>query len=293
MQFRTDVLASIRGRPPFCPQDLAGVLAYLGQARGVASEADQEKLPNIAELAFSLKSLIETGQVAEAAPHNYYDANGRSIRSSFSGVSQREFQRALAEYYQRLRHLRAWQAGIASWLGRDSPDWGARPPLVSPSPDGRFAGLLYQIGDLNMFRTVGLFGLLKSPPEKPTVLLRPPGFPCSVGNHSIQWLGRNRYCVVRPYLFDPADNGPELAAITFLDVVDETFAHYEAPDILTYFEYEVFEQAGHWVVFPSTVSGQQHEEQRIVPERLTWISWSSWRSLTGKSPHASTDSPAL
>ena len=124
--------------------------------------------------------------------------------------------------------------------------------------------------------TVGLLALLKGPPERTTVILRPRNFTCYVW---AQWLDRGRYCVVVPYLFNSAENRIELLAYTFLDVVDERFTHYEMTDILHFIGRPIVEQEGHWVMRTLTPH-RRSNEVRIDPKRLKWQPWSR---LTGTS----------
>ena len=122
--------------------------------------------------------------------------------------------------------------------------------------------------------TVGLLALLKGPPERPTVILRPPNFTCS----SAQWLDGSRYCVAVPYLFNSAENRLELLAFTFLDVRDQKFTHYEMTDILYFIGSPIVAQEKHWVIRAATP--RRPNEVRIDPKRLQWH---PWRDLTGTS----------
>ena len=122
------------------------------------------------------------------------------------------------------------------------------------------------LAEVNVAWTVGLPAVLKGPPERPTVILRPTNFTCYVGpGHCVQWLDGGRYCVVVPYLFNRAANNVELLAFTFLDLVDKTFAHYQMTDILCYVGQEFFEEQDHWVIRPaSDPHGGRQEKLGVV-----------------------------
>jgi hypothetical protein len=210
MKFDHYAHTAIEGSRERSPRDLASVLASVGRARGALSEADQDKLPTHAELSFALQSLIEAGKIAEASPHRYYDTAGRSPRRTFSGVAQSEYENACAIYYRRLRQgldpTHGWKLDVVDWPGPDRGRWGIDQDVILPSPDGQFAGVLYSCAEIRMGWTVGLLALLRAPPEKPTVILRPPNFTCYVGPHGVQWTDDSRYCIVTSYLFNQAAN---------------------------------------------------------------------------------------
>jgi hypothetical protein len=290
MKFDHHAYAAIEGSRERAPRDLVSVLASIGQARGVLSEADQDKLPNHAELSFALQSLIEAGKIAEASPHRYYDTDGRSPRRTFSGVPQSEYEKACAEYYHRLHQgldvVHGWKLDVAGWPGPDRRRWGIDHDVILPSPDGQFACVLYSCAEVRMGWTVGLLALLKGPRDKPTVILRPPNFTCNVGRRCIQWLEGSRYCVVTPYLFSQADNRVELLAYTFLDIIKEAFAHVEIRDT-TFLEQEVLEEGSTWVIPDLPDASQGRGARRLTPAHL---SWHSWQDLIGTSSAPSPES---
>jgi hypothetical protein len=288
MKYDHYIYDAIRGRPESHPQDLAGILWHLGQARGVCSEADQERFPNHAELSFGLQSLIAAGRIAETSPHRYYDAAGRSCPRTFSGISPDEQEKACADYFQRLRQMRAWKPDVADWPGPDRARWGISHDIISPSPDDQFACVLYSCAEVRMGWTVGLLALLKGPPERPAVLLRPTNFTCYAGSgHCVQWLDGGRYCVVVPYLFNQAANTVELLAFTFLDLVEKKFAHYETTDIHYYVGLEFFEEQGRWVIRSPPDPHRERKEKKLAPGQLAWY---PWQDLRGTSPTPSLES---
>jgi hypothetical protein len=124
MKYDQYIYAAIEDRPDSECQTLVDILWHIGQAKGVSSKADQQKLPNHAELSFNLQSLITAGKVAEACPGRYYDPAGKSGPRTFSGVSESEYQEACTAYYQRLREhgqrlrdLGMWIRNVADWTG--------------------------------------------------------------------------------------------------------------------------------------------------------------------------------
>jgi hypothetical protein len=282
MKFLNYVYLAIRRSEPG-PQDLAGILWQVGQELGLDSEADQKKFPTLAELSESLQALIEAGRIVELSAHRYREATYGSVARNFSGVSAGEYEKACAAYFQRIvqDHTHGWNLDLAEWPGPDRARWGMkRNDLVLPSPDGQHACVLYSCAEIRFGWTVGLLALLKGPPERPTVILRPPNFTCTVDcGQTVQWLDGGRYCVVVPYLFNSAENRLELLAFTFLDLADESFTHYEKKDILEFIGRPFVEQEGVWVI-PAAASSQQSSELRIDPKQLEW---QSWRCLTGTS----------
>ena len=79
MSFDRRILKAIKGHSETHPQDLVGILAYVDS---------QEKLVlTHEELSCGLQRLIESGQIAEATPHKYFDTAGQSHSRVFSGLS--------------------------------------------------------------------------------------------------------------------------------------------------------------------------------------------------------------
>lgn len=254
-----DAYPAIAGRPQTHPQDLAGVLAAVAQYLGVVSEADQPRLPNGAELAFSLQCLIEQGKIAEAGPHRYYDPDGLAAGQNFSGVSCDEYERACAAYFQRLREPKAWNLAGADLPGGE----------VFSSPDGQHACVLYDWGEIRMCVEAARLALVKGPPEKPMVILRPPSLMCdmSLSRDCVYWLGGSRYCAVRPLLYYGT---LESLPLTFLDVVTQSFAHDE---ISGFTAEKVFDDGKVWLIRSSPGRSKQRQENRIAPAQLAWQSW--------------------
>jgi hypothetical protein len=265
MRFDNYIYAAIEGRQKDHPQDLIGILASVAQARGVLSTADHDKLPTYAEFSFSLQALIENGMIAEASPHRFYDMVGGPPQRTFSGLLQNEYENAFATFYRRLRQgldpANGWRLDVQSWPGPNRQRWGINQDVVLPSPDGQFACVLYSCAEIRMGWIVGHLALLKGPREKPAVILSPPNFTCVSGRHCIQWLDGSRFCVVMPFLFNQADNRFELLGYTFLDVVNETFAHIEIT-YTRYLEQKIAVDGSIWIIpeFPDASGGKRRKE---------------------------------
>ena len=71
-----------------------------------------------------------------------------------------------------------WRLDTAHWPGPDRARWNITRDLVEPSPDGRFACVLYSCYEIRLNTDVGLLTLLVGPPESPTVLFQPREFTC-------------------------------------------------------------------------------------------------------------------
>jgi hypothetical protein len=280
MNFRNYVYMAIRRSEPD-PQDVVGIIRHVGQELGVHSEADQDKLPTQVELSDSLQALIETGRIAEVSPHQYRETTYGSVARNFSGVSPDEYEKACTAYFLRpLQQMGGWKLDVAAWPGPDRARWRIGNDFFSPSPDGRHACMLYSCAEIRFGWTVGLLALQKGPPERPTVILRPPNFTCYVeGRNCVQWLDGGRYCVVVPYLFNGAENRVELLAFTFLDVVDEKYTHYKMTNILYFIGRRILEKEDHWVMHAETPR-RRSDNVRIDPKTLEWH---SWHLLTGTS----------
>lgn len=162
---------------------------------------------------------------------------------------------------------RKWRLDVLNWPGPDRERWGLNRDLVSASPDRRFACVLYSCAEVNAAGSeVGLLALLKGPPDTPTVIFRPPNFTCCADDpRYVQWLDGGRFCMVKPWA---------LPGLTFLDVYNETFAHYQNLDYLESLDFVIVEDQGHWVVQSLDPYGGR-AEKRIVPEQLTWGAWAS------------------
>jgi hypothetical protein len=294
MNFRNYVYLAIRRSDPGA-QDIAGIIWHLGQELGIHSEADQDKFPTHEELSDSLQALIETGRIAEVSPHRYREATYGSVARNFSGVARGDYEKACSAYFQRLvsDRTRGWSFDAADWPGPDRARWGIRDDFVSPSPDGQHACVLYSCAEIRFGWTVGLLRLLKGPPERPTVILSPRNFTCSVDcGHCVQWLDGGRYCVLVPYLFNGAENRLELLAFTFLDVVEEKFTHYEPTDILYFIGSKIGEREGHWVIHGKPPPGRPRKV-RIDPKRLEWQPWSCLKGTSESPPPESGGPPFI
>lgn len=297
MKFRDLVYAALEGRPEYYPQDLVGILSHVGQARGVLSEADHDKLPNHADLSFSLQSLIETGQIAEVSPQRYFDPDQRRP-GTFSGISREEYDRACAAHYRRLQEKRTWKVGAATWPGLERLKRHIEEFIVLPSPDGRFACVVYSLDEIRMGMYVGRLVLLRGPPEKATVAFCPsPNFTCCIDEShwrpAVQWVDGSRYCAMTS--FNQPANRIAFVALTILDVVNEAFAYEE--DVVNEAADEedvddsfiIFEKEGSWVIrrhvmrhFPNDDISWGYEERKLLPAELAWRSWQDLNGIGEK-----------
>ena len=90
MSFDRRILKAIKSHSETAPQDLVGILAYVDS---------QEKLVlTHEELSGGLQRLIESGQIAEATPHKYFDTAGQSHSRVFSGLSLQDHEEACQAY---------------------------------------------------------------------------------------------------------------------------------------------------------------------------------------------------
>jgi hypothetical protein len=84
------IFKAIKGHSETHPQDLVSILAYIDS---------QEKLVlTHEELSGGLQRLIESGQIAEAIPHKYFDTVGQSHSRAFSGISLQDHEEACQAY---------------------------------------------------------------------------------------------------------------------------------------------------------------------------------------------------
>jgi hypothetical protein len=281
VNFRNYVFLAIRRSEPV-PQNVTGIFCELGAELGVHSEADQGKFPTLEELSTSLKDLIESGRIVEMSPHRYREATYGSVARNFSGVSLDEYEKGRTAYFHRLIQelTRGWTFDPSEWPGPDRVRWGMgmRSDVVVPSPDGQFACVRYSCAQITYVWTVGLLALLKGPPERPTIILRPLSFSCSSDHGHVQWLEGSRYCAVVPVLYNSAMNRIELLAITFLDLVDETYTHYEPKDILKLVGAPIISEGDHWIIRGINPK-RPGEAARIDPRKLEWHSWHSLKGL--------------
>src|SRR5262249_39634128 len=129
--------------------------------RDILSDADQSRFPTHAELSFALESLVHTQRIAEASPHRYFDCTGEAAARTFSGVSQTEYKRALASYFEKLHAVHAWKLDVMRWPGPDRARWGINQDILSASPNGQHACVLYSCAEVQMSISVGLLALLQ------------------------------------------------------------------------------------------------------------------------------------
>ena len=164
-----------------------------------------------------------------------------------------------------------WRLDTDRWPGPDRARWGISRDVVVPSPDGRFACVLYSCTEIRLGCEVGLLTVLEGPPTSPSVILQPPNFTCLdfTPRRSAQWLEGGRFAVVTPYLNRPTSNRVDLLALTFLDTVNRAFAHHEIG----------LAQAGQWFVekdglWELTVApGHELQGMTLSPETLQWKLW--------------------
>jgi hypothetical protein len=165
-----------------------------------------------------------------------------------------------------------WYLNTKRWRGPDRVKWKIDRDVVEPSPDGRFACVLYSCHETRLGCEAGLLTLLSGPPESPKVLLQPRGFTCFdfSPRSSAQWLGGSRFVVVTAYIYPVASNRIELLAWTFLDTVDRTFALHEIP--LTLAGARFRESGDEWLV---SQNPNHPQDVRLSAGSLTWRRW--WR----------------
>lgn len=114
--------------------------------------------------------------------------------------------------------LKHWRLDIAHWPGPDRVRWHIDRDLVEPSPNGRFACVLYSCFEIRLNTDVGLLMLLAGPPESPTGLFQPREFTGLdfAPSPSMQWLNGSRYVAATAYLYDSRRNRVDRLALTFL-----------------------------------------------------------------------------
>jgi hypothetical protein len=143
-----------------------------------------------------------------------------------------------------------WRLDVDRWPGPDRLKWSISRDIVTPSPNGRFACVLYSCHEIRLQCDAGLLAILEGPPDRPTLLLQPPGFTCldfSPHRSSAQWLAQGQVVMVLSYLYSSQYNQVSLVAFTFLEVVNRTFAHHREGA----FEYagrEFIEIDGKWII---------------------------------------------
>lgn len=176
-------------------------------------------------------------------------------------------------------HMRStrWSLDTEHWPGPDRLRWGIARDVVEPSPDDRFACVLYSCCEIRLGWEVGLLTLLAGPPESPRVLLQPRGFTCfdRSPSPSAQWLRGSRFVAVTAYLYNSRRNRVDLLAFTFLDTTDHTFALF---DVSLEVAGRRFVEVGDEWVIPGKPRAGDSPEVRISPDELPWKQWGTLRS---------------
>lgn len=168
----------------------------------------------------------------------------------------------------------SWKLEVERWPGPDRQRWHITRDEVVPSPDGRFACVVYSCNEIRLHWEAGLLALLAGPPEGPTVVLRPRGFHCLDASPiaPAQWLGGSRFVVVTHVYETLWKRGTQLA-FTFLDTFERRFAKIEVvPGAVGK---RFVETDDEWVI---PVAGETPGEQRIARDALEW---KDWRKLRG------------
>ena len=170
-----------------------------------------------------------------------------------------------------------WRLDVDRWPGPDRAKWGISHDIVMPSPDGRFACVLYSCHELRLQCEAGLLTILEGPPEAPTLLFQPPGFTCLdfTMRAPAQWLGGSRFVCVVPYLYSSSYNRIDLVAFTFLDIANRTFAHHRE-GAWDHCGQPFQEIDNDWVIRIPTDRGTQ-DVVRISPQKLKWKPWKKLR----------------
>ena len=167
-----------------------------------------------------------------------------------------------------------WFLDTERWPGPDRRRWGITRDVVEPSPDGRFACVLYSCNEIRLHWDVGLLTLLAGSPASPTVLLQPRHFTCVdwTPSPSAQWLRGSRVVAVTAYVQPLRRNRADRLALAFLDTTDQTYALLDiALDVAGR---PLVEVGDDWVI-PGTAGNSA--EVRISPDTLTWKRWSRLR----------------
>ena len=171
-------------------------------------------------------------------------------------------------------HPSGWQLDTDRWPGPDRARWGISRDIVVPSPDGRFACVLYSCCEVRLGCEAGLLTLLEGPPDSPTVLFQPARFTCFDFSpaRSVEWFGGGRFAIVTAYLYRPTSNRVDLLALTFLDTGSRAFATREIP----------LSQAGRWSVDPLddwVLSAKAEPRDRLDSSQLApSLQWHSWET---------------
>lgn len=84
------IFKAIEGHSETHPQDLVSILAYVDSRERLVLTHE--------ELSGGLLRLIESGQIAEAKPHKYFDTAGQSHSREFSGLSLQDHEKACQAY---------------------------------------------------------------------------------------------------------------------------------------------------------------------------------------------------
>jgi len=163
-----------------------------------------------------------------------------------------------------------WTIDANRWPGPDRQKWDLYDEVV-PSPDGKYAAVLYSCGEISLCVFVGLLTLLEGPHDNPTVVLQPRDFLCySMPSQSVQWLNGSRYFVVTAYIRRRFRNWID-PAFTFVDTEKRTFAHYKITLELVGRRFAEVDNA--WVIPADNDNSRHVPALTISPDGLTWQPW--------------------
>jgi hypothetical protein len=179
-------------------------------------------------------------------------------------------------------HTHGWNFDSTRQPGPKRDHWEIGHPgdLIVPSPDGQFACVVHSCGQVNYVWTIGLLAMFKGPRERPTLILGPENITCSNECGHIQWLDGSRYCVVTTVIYNGVVNRIELMALTFLNVMEERYAHYEPKNILKVIGSPIISADGHWVIRGIGLGNRHSGGLRIDPKKLKWRPWHALAGLS-------------
>jgi len=170
-----------------------------------------------------------------------------------------------------------WRLDTERWPGPDRVRWSIRRDLVVPSPDGRFACVLYSCFEIRLGCEVGFLTLLDGPPQSPTVLFQPRDFTCLdfSPSPSMQWLRGSRFVTAVAYLYDSRRNRVDRLALTVLDTMTRKWALHDVPADAA--GRPLVEADDEWII-PARPGGGG-SDVRIAPRELPWEPWPRRRWL--------------
>ena len=166
--------------------------------------------------------------------------------------------------------VRAWKFDASRWppatpTGRD---------IVFPSPNGRFACVLYSCDEIGLYLTAGLLTVLHAPRENPEIIFQPRSFRCACDGNSVQWLCGGRYCVFVAYYALERETNRIRAEFTFLDLEQRRIASEEITELG--FLGQAFDQTqNHWLVKSRVDASGRCQQKAFVPDQLRWGPWIS------------------